>query len=103
MKRKIVIRNQTCWRTDHIRRFIVKLAEEILPDKNTLHVTIVHRADRGRRSGVGIVRGCAGINSRWFKLRLTKHKVDPVYLAHTIARDRRQLSSILVVLPIRRS
>lgn len=85
MRRKIAITNHTHWQTGQLRRFIERVAREVLNDdeKPTLSVTVVYNRQVSR----GYCSGRACIGGAWLKIMLPSQAVDKIDLAHVIAHE----------------
>jgi hypothetical protein len=85
MRRKIVIKNHTHWRTDHIRAFIHRAADMVLDpeQKPRLHATVTYT----RVAGQGWASGCAWVGGNSFTVRLDHTVVDKVDFAGVIGHE----------------
>lgn len=83
------IKNETYWRTDHIRALVLKVARNQFMEpwqiKNML-VHIVWRRGRRRLGEAFLGKSCANM-SRHMRLFMDRDTVDPVQLAHTIGHE----------------
>ncbi len=85
---KIEFTNNTHWRSDHIRAFIVRELKDERPDlckhgAPALKVKVTYT----RREGSTYSSGCARLNSNWMNIRLSKHTPDKIDLAHVIVHE----------------
>ena len=80
---KIILKNKTHWRDDHIRAFVARGLKEERPDlckRGAPAIEVVVASTRTRVSS-----GCAYYHRNWFTIRIRKDgPLDKAAIAHTI-------------------
>ena len=83
-RRRILIKNKTHWRTDHIQTFVRRAAAMILDphEKRVLTVTVVYT-----KHNTGGSSGCAWLGGSSLTVRLPRRLPDKIDFAHVIAHE----------------
>lgn len=87
---KIVIKNETHWRTRDLRRFVARCAKEVLHEeyrKRTPDIRIRFKHSRSRRGENGSCGGHAYLGGSFASIRVPKPFVDRVDLAFVLAHE----------------
>jgi hypothetical protein len=85
MRRTIQIRNETNWRTNHLRAFVVRAARQAFDDDQNLWIRVTFRRVKttATRAGGG-VSGHAAIGGAWCVIDLSNAAPDREDLAHVL-------------------
>jgi len=85
MRRKIKIKNETAWRTDHIRRFIIRCANDVLTDNRELSILVIYRKGLEPKDQSA---GYAWYNSGAVVLKLPRgDQIDKVQFAKLVGHE----------------